>query len=68
MDLMSADCTAANGEFFGSNSNCGSTDCYAIGPPNPQTAPDANLLDEAICRLFRQSVCGIPGCAPSARR
>lgn len=64
VDLTAADCTAANGEFFGSNSNCGTTNCLAIQPPGPQTAPEVNLLDEAICRLFKQSLCGIPGCAP----
>lgn len=65
MDLSSVDCTAMNGEYFGSNSNCGIVDCSNIDPsPAADAAGDVPLLDEALCRFFRQTLCGIPGCAP----
>lgn len=64
MDLTRADCTAINGEFFGSNSNCGVTNCTIGDGPAAQMAPDATFVDQALCRLLRQTLCGIPGCAP----
>lgn len=65
IDLTNTDCTAAGGEFFGSNSNCGVVNCdIGDSPAAMDAAPGSPLVDEAICRLFRQSVCGIPGCAP----
>ncbi|MCB9853458.1 MAG: hypothetical protein H6819_10215 [Phycisphaerales bacterium] len=65
MDLSSADCTAMNGEYLGSNSNCGIVDCANIdSAPAADVTSGSPLLDEALCRFFRQTLCGIPGCAP----
>ncbi|HPF39790.1 MAG TPA: hypothetical protein P5081_17775 [Phycisphaerae bacterium] len=64
-DLSSDDCTAMNGEYLGSNTNCGVVDCANIsGAPAPDVATEAPFIDDAICRLLRQSLCGVPGCAP----
>ncbi|MCA9254536.1 MAG: hypothetical protein KDA33_02815, partial [Phycisphaerales bacterium] len=64
-DLSSDDCTAMNGEYLGSNTNCGVVDCANIsGLPAPDVATEAPFIDDAICRLLRQSLCGVPGCAP----
>lgn len=64
MDLISSDCTTINGEFLGTNNDCTTVNCDIGDPAPPDTVPDANVLDALFCSLFRQSLCGIPGCAP----